>query len=200
MKDVLVPRIESLLQETRRTRRAAAAGVILAVIVALLAWGQVGGGGPAAVAQEPENNPATGTVTLTTTGQLEIHYALIATVSSAADLDGLADPVVYTYTWFYVRPAPYFTTCGDGRQISGRLSIDNETLTIIRHDAGKRICVLVEFEDELGNEEALESLPTIKIPSGAVIEGEYPKGSERCNTTLLSTRSSERRSGRIPTL
>ena len=81
MKDVLVPRIESLLQETRRTRRAAVAGVILAVIVALLAWGQVGGGGPAAVAQT--NNPATGTVTLTTNGRVEIHYALIATVSGA---------------------------------------------------------------------------------------------------------------------
>ena len=89
------------------------------------------------------------------------------------DLDGLADPVVYTYTWFYVTHDPDSTTCGDGRQIAGRLSIDNETLTIIRHDAGKRICVLVEFQDDAGNEEALESLPTIKIPSGAVIEGEY---------------------------
>ena len=146
------------------------AGVILAVIVALLAWGQVGGGGPAAVAQAP-NNPATGTVTLTTNGRVEIHYALIATVS-ATDLDGLADPVLYTYTWFYVTPDPDSTTCA-GRQIAGRHSIDNETLTIIRHDAGKRICVRVEFQDDAGNEEALESLPTIKIPSGAVIEGEY---------------------------
>ena len=142
------------------------AGVILAVIVALLAWGQVGGGGPAAVAQT--NNPATGTVTLTTNGRVEIHYALIATVS-AADDDGLTN-AVYTYTWFYVTPD--ITTCA-GRQIAGRLSIDDETLTIIRHDAGKRICVLVEFQDDAGNEEALESLPTIKIPSGAVIEGEY---------------------------
>ena len=169
MKDVLIPRIESLLQETRRTRRAAVAGVILAAIVALLAWGQMGGGGPVAVAQ---NNEATGTVTLTTTGQLEIHYALIATVS-AADDDDLTN-VVYTYKWFYVRPDPSFTTCGDGRQIPRRASIDNETLTIIRHDAGKMICVRVEFQDDLLNAEALESLPTIAIPSGAIIEGEDP--------------------------
>ena len=144
------------------------AGVILAAIVALLAWGQVGGGGPAVFAQ---NDEATGTVTLTTNGRVEIHYALIAEVS-ATDDDGLTN-AVYTYTWFYVRPEPDFTTCGDGRQIAGRHSIDNETLTIIRHDAGKRICVLVEFQDDQGNAESLESLPTIKIPSGAVIEGEY---------------------------
>ena len=64
------------------------AGVILAVIVALLAWGQLGGGGPVAVAQEPTptptpNNPATGTVTLATIEQLEVHHALVATVSAA---------------------------------------------------------------------------------------------------------------------
>ena len=80
------------------------------------------------------------------------------------DPDGLADPVVYTYTWFYVKepdpdpdPDPDLTTCAEGRQIPRRASIDNETLTIIRHDAGKMICVLVEFEDELMNKESLES-------------------------------------------
>ena len=165
MKDVLIPRIESLLQETRRTRRAAVAVVILAAIVALLAWGQVGGGGPAVFAQ---NNPATGPVTLTSDGPFEIHNTLTATVS-ATDTDGLTN-AVYTYTWFYVE-----TDCAaarPGRQINWR-GIDNDTLIIGYADAGKEICARVEFQDDAGNAEVLNSDSTIAIRSGAVIEGKY---------------------------
>ena len=170
MKDVLIPRIESLLQETRRTRRAAVAGVILASIVALLAWGQLTGWGPPAVFAQ--NTEATGTVTLTNDGRVEIHNTLTATVSGVTDPEGVTN-AVYTYKWFHVTADPNsITDCENAnprRQINHR-GIDGNILIISYTAARKSLCVRVEFEDDALNAEVLNSDATTAVPSGAVID------------------------------
>ncbi len=149
------------------------AGVILAAAVALLAWGQVsGGGGSAAVAQA--NNPATGTVTVTNDGHVEVHNTLTATVD-ATDADGLID-AVYTYKWFYEKtpdddPDTPLPTCTDGRRVQPRVGTRGETLLLLHYDVAKGgLCVRVDFQDDLGNDEFLESALTTEVPTGAIID------------------------------
>ena len=164
MKDVLIPRIESLLQETRRTRRAAVAGVILASIVALLAWGQVAGWGPPAVFAQ--NTEAMGTVTLASDGRVEIHNTLTATVSGVTDPEGVTN-AVYTYKWFYARPGE---TCDVAFRRINHRGIDGNKIIINYTAARKSLCVRVEFEDDALNAEVLNSDATTAVPSGAVID------------------------------
>ena len=166
-----------------RRMRTAAAAVLLAATVALLAWTQAAGGAPMAEAQA--NNPATGTVEISVTtghtGTAEIFETLTAEVVDAVDADGLMD-VAYTYRWFYPADA---TTCataadlaaGTNREISLRTGVFKNTLIVTRSDYNKQICVVVEFEDDLGNAESLESDATSTVPSGAQIDtNDHPDG------------------------
>ena len=130
------------------------------------------------MAEAQANNPATGTVEISVTtghtGTAEIFETLTAEVVDAVDADGLMD-VAYTYRWFYPADA---TTCataadlaaGTNREITLRTGVFKNTLIVTRSDYNKQICVVVEFEDDLGNAESLESDATSKVPSGAQID------------------------------
>ena len=130
------------------------------------------------MAEAQANNPATGTVEISVTtghtGTAEIFETLTAEVVDAVDADGLMD-VAYTYRWFYPADA---TTCataadlaaGTNREITLRTGVFKNTLIVTRSDYNKQICVVVEFEDDLGNAESLESAATSTVPSGAQID------------------------------
>ena len=163
----------AVLRNTGNVRKAAAASILLTVAVVVVVWWQASGGVPAAVAQA--NNPATGTVTLTNDGRVEVHNTLTVTVA-ATDTDGLTN-AVYTYRWFYekkpdVDPDVPLPTCSEGRRrVAPRVGARGETLILLHFDIDKGgLCVRVEFQDDLGNDEFLESSATTDVPTGAIIE------------------------------
>ena len=165
----------AVLRNTGNVRKAAAASVLLAIAVVVMVWWQASDGAPTAVAQA--NNPATGTVTVTNDGHVEVHNTLTATVD-ATDADGLVD-VAYTYKWFYekkpdVDPDVPRPICSDGRRVQPRVGTRGETLLLLHYDVAKGgLCVVVEFQDDLGNDEFLESSLTTEVPTGAIIDVAY---------------------------
>ena len=163
----------AVLRNTGHVRKAAAASVLITVAVMVLDWWQASGGVPAAVAQA--NNPATGTVTVTNDGRVEVHNTLTVTVA-ATDADGLID-VVYTYRWFYEKKPdvdpdiPPYLHGGASSSRAPRVGTRGETLILLHFDIDKGgLCVRVEFQDDLGNDEFLESSATTEVPAGAIID------------------------------
>ncbi|MCY3868416.1 MAG: cadherin-like beta sandwich domain-containing protein [Gemmatimonadetes bacterium] len=90
------------------------------------------------------NNPATGAPTIT--GTPEVGETLTADVSNIRDIDGLEN-VTYIYQW--IRLVGSVET-----EISGATGVTYEVATA---DIGSRIKVRVNFTDDAGNAEELES-------------------------------------------
>ncbi|MDE2800390.1 MAG: cadherin-like beta sandwich domain-containing protein, partial [Gemmatimonadota bacterium] len=90
------------------------------------------------------NNPATGAPTIS--GTPEVGETLTADVSNIQDADGLKN-VTYIYQWIRV-------IGGVETEISGTTGVTYEVATA---DIGSQIKVRVNFNDDLGNAEELES-------------------------------------------
>ena len=92
----------------------------------------------------PPNSPATGAPTIT--GTPEVSQTLTADVTNIRDTDGLTN-VSYTYQWIRV-------IGGVETKISGAIGT---TYEVAAADIGHQIKVRVNFTDDLGNAEELES-------------------------------------------
>ena len=107
--------------------------------------------GQAVVPREGTNNAAT--ARLTVTGTATVGETLTATVSDAADPDGLPAQVSYTFTWLSVEEG--------AETVISTPAVDpaRDTYMLTTAEAGKSIRVRVAFEDYLGNAETLSSDP-----------------------------------------
>ena len=107
-------------------------------------------------AQEPAtpNSPATGLPSIT--GTPKAGEPLTADTSAIVDADGLAN-VSYSYQW--VR-----ATGGQDADIAGAAG---STYTPDNNDVDKTLKVRVSFEDDVGNDESLTSLPTAAVARSA---------------------------------
>ena len=107
-------------------------------------------------AQEPAtpNSPATGLPSIT--GTPKAGEPLTADTSAIADADGLVN-VSYSYQW--VR-----ATGGQDADIAGAAG---STYTPDNNDVDKTLKVRVSFEDDVGNDESLTSLPTAAVARSA---------------------------------
>ena len=97
---------------------------------------------------EAPNSPATGVPTISGTAQ--VGETLTVDTSGISDPDGL-ESATFSYQWI----RNYGTN--DYAYISGATG---PTYTLVSHDAGKTIQVLVSFTDDADNEETLTSTPT----------------------------------------
>ena len=120
--------------------------------VRVIATNLVGDGEPSAeergTVAPAKNSPATGVPTISGTARVE--ETLTADTSGIADTDGLGS-ATFSYQWIR-----NYGTNGYA-YISGATG---PTYTLVSHDAGKTIQVLVSFTDEADNEETLTSTPT----------------------------------------
>ena len=103
---------------------------------------------------EPENTEPTGLPTIGGTPQ--VGETLTAATSGIADEDGLTG-VTYSYQW--VR-----TTGGEDEDIG---TATGASYTPDNNDVDKTLKVRVSFEDDVGNDESLTSLPTAAVARSA---------------------------------
>ena len=99
----------------------------------------------------PQNNPATGTPTISGTAQ--VGQTLAADTDGIADADGL-DNATYSYQWLAADD-----------DISGATS---SRYKLTDSEEGKPIKVTVSFTDDAGNEESLTSVATAAVATAAV--------------------------------
>ena len=104
----------------------------------------------------PENRPATGLPTITSSDGGNVGAVLTAGTGDVMDEDGVPD--MFTYQWIR-----------QGEPITGEMS---NTYTLTAADMDQRLQVQVSFTDQLGNEETVESLTWIggslnNAPTGA---------------------------------
>ena len=100
-----------------------------------------------------DNNPATGTPTITGTAQ--VGQTLTAVTTGIMDADGLTS-VSYTYQWIRVN--------GSDADISGATS---STYTLLAADQGKTIKVKVSFTDDASHSETRTSAATAAVTAAA---------------------------------
>ena len=93
-----------------------------------------------------ENNPATGTPTIT--GTVQVGETLTADTSGISDDDGLND-ATFSYQWL-----------ADDADISGATG---DTYTLADANEGKAVKVRVSFTDDAGNDETLTSAATTAV-------------------------------------
>ena len=101
---------------------------------------------PGTASQQQQNNPATGTPTISGTAQ--VGQTLTVSTTGIADADGLTN-VSYTYQWL-----------ADDAAISGATG---SSYTLVSGDRGKAIRVTVSFTDDAGNAETLTSVATAAV-------------------------------------
>ena len=101
----------------------------------------------------PQNNPATGTPTISGTAQ--VGQTLAADTDGIADADGL-DNATYSYQWL-----------ADDVDISGATS---SRYKLTDSEEGKPIKVTVSFTDDAGNEESLTSVATAAVGTALTAE------------------------------
>ena len=102
--------------------------------------------GPGSQQQRQQNNPATGSPTISGTAQ--VGQTLTVSTSGIADADGLTN-ATFTYAWL-----------ADDAVISGATG---STYTLVAGDLGKAIKARVSFTDDAGNAESLTSSATSAV-------------------------------------
>lgn len=159
-------RLYSLLasRSARPNRGIAAAAILLISAVLLVVWLQAFGGAPSVFAQG--NNAAMGKPTIA--GTVEIYNTITASISTVTDSDEFPDinndNVPDNGEWRWYRDSVH----------PDRLIIDSQasgnTFTLNSGVANGKIIVAFVFTDNDGNTESLASDPTVRVPSGAIIE------------------------------
>ena len=128
-----------------------------AALMAVMAVGAISLQSGQLSAQQPPNNPATGTPTII--GALRVGEVARVDTSSIADADGLTD-TEFSYTWFADDDL-----LEEGAFFRAATSINEYALA--PYDAGLTIKVQVHFDDDQGNSESLDVQATSTVAAVA---------------------------------